>query len=172
MDLRIVPERFVDTRLTEILLRLQVSHQHGSGDVARQLKTSLTNKQAIGIIDEDAKKGVKPQYFSEFLMLRKVHNLLLKKHKVKEHYLIVICPEIEHWLLEIASLSNIDPSEYKFSPDIKDFRNQTKTGDIRKNAEFERFIRDLFKNGEPGLVTLHSWLRSFQEQTIIQFHKL
>ena len=58
---------------------------------------------ALGIIDEDKNKGPVAKYFTEFELLLEENGLILKKHIESQHYLILICPEIENWLLNNAA---------------------------------------------------------------------
>ncbi len=104
VESNIVPECYVDTRITEILgqAKGKYNHQHGCGNVANKMQNDLKDRIVLGIIDEDLHKGRQSKYFLEFDFILKKDMLILKKHKTKLHYLILVCPEIEKWLFEDA----------------------------------------------------------------------
>ena len=162
--LNIVPECYVDTKIAEILGQVKkYNHQHGCSDVARELKNKLRDKIALGIIDEDKNKGPHAKYFLEFELLLKENNLILQKHKIKEHYLILICPEVEEWLLSDAEKVNITPADEKYNlpADLKGFVQKTKIQNIEKNEGFKRFIKALVKEKSPSITTLKKWIEMF-----------
>src|SRR5256885_10891836 len=110
--LNIVPECYVDTKLAEILAEssTKFNHQKGHGNVANKMQFALKNRVALGVIDEDTIKVRKAKYFSEFKEIRTENNLILQKHSRRKHYLIIIKPAIEKWLLENAKVSEVVPS--------------------------------------------------------------
>lgn len=162
----IVPECYVDTKIAEILgqAKRKYNHQHGSGDVANEMKNRLKDKVVLGIVDEDFRKGIKPGYFLEFDLIIEKDNLILKKHKTKSHYLIFICPEVEKWLLVDAEKININPSDEKFNlpVELKGFTKISKIKDIDKNEGFKNFIKTLVKQKAPSITTLKTWIELFK----------
>ncbi|MGN6415999.1 MAG: hypothetical protein ACTHMC_00810 [Pseudobacter sp.] len=96
------------------------------------------------------------------------NNLILKKHKDFQQYLILICPEIEKWLLKDAMVINLDPADEKFGlpPGLKGFRSISKTQDMDRNDGFKRFIKALINNNAPSVSTLQSWLDLYKSGTI------
>src|SRR5450432_1899479 len=141
--LNILPECFVDTKVVEIICYAaeKYNHQHGCGQIANQLKNRLKDVIALGIIDEDKNKGPVAKYFLEFEEMKSEHGLVLKKHKIKDQYLILICPEIEEWLLSNANLVGVDLSNYNLPEYLKGFKRITKTQNIDKNVQFYQFIK-------------------------------
>lgn len=167
--LNIVPECFVDTKIAEILGQAKkYNHQHGCGDVANVLKNKLQDTIALGIIDEDKNKGPGAKYFSEFKTLVEKNKLILKKHKNKKHYLILICPEVEKWLLTDSQKVNIDPTDdsYKLPDQLTSFVKRTKTRNIEKNEGFKRFIKALEREKAPSITTLKLWIELFKEDKL------
>ncbi|MFN0050347.1 MAG: hypothetical protein ACKVOU_14585 [Cytophagales bacterium] len=84
--LNIVCECYLDTKVAEIVgeaTKFGFNHQHSCGDVAKELKTILKNKIALGIVDEDRDKGSIPQYFLEFATIKVKEGLILKNIKKK-----------------------------------------------------------------------------------------
>ena len=169
----IVPECYVDTKIAEILgqAKNKYNHQHGSGDVANKMLSSLKEKMALGIIDEDANKGIKSKYFLEFDTIIQRENLILKKHPTNSHYLILICPEIEKWLLADAEKVGINPTEieYNLPYRLQKLIKISKRKDIDKNEGFKNFIKALVREKSPSITTLKTWIELFKTD---QLHSL
>ncbi len=166
--LNILPECYVDTKVAEIISRSseKYNHQHGCGQIARQLKSRLKNIVALGIIDEDKNKGPVANYFLEFQELITENNLILKKHRSRKQYLILICPEIEAWLLDNANVVNIDPENFGLPSALKDFRQITKMQSIDQNIGFYQFVKILMNRNAPGILTLQNWIDAFNRGLI------
>jgi len=165
-ELNIIPECYVDTKVAEIVGQAskKYNHQHGCGDVANRLIKSKDNI-CIGIIDEDKNKGPRAKYFSEFVSIKEENSLILKKHKGRKQYLILICPEIERWLMNDAIAVQIDPTDekYKLPPVLKGFTSLCKTQDIDSNEGFYRFIKALINKNAPSIITLKKWIELFKK---------
>lgn len=161
----IVPECFVDTRIAEILgqAKRKYNHQHGFGGVSSELLSSLKEQIALGIIDEDKNKG-QSKYFLEFDLVVQENNLILKKHKNKKHYLILVCPEVEKWLLHDAKMIGVNPSdaEYNLPNELKGLIKISKIKDIDRNEGFKKFIKTLIREQAPSITTLKKWIELFK----------
>jgi hypothetical protein len=121
-ELNIIAECYVDTKVAEIVGQSKkYNHQHGCGDIAKILQGKLQNTVCLGIVDEDKYKGEKPKYFSDFKVIIEEHNLILKKHVNREHYLILICPEMEEWLLNDAKVADILLEKFDLPDKLKGF---------------------------------------------------
>jgi len=166
--LNILPECHVDTKLAEIITQAseKYNHQHGCGQIAAQLKNKLKDNIALGIIDEDKNKGPVAKYFLEFKEIKSENGLTLKRHDKRKQYLILICPEIEEWLLINATSVDVDIANHNLPPQLKGFKQITKTQDIDRNIEFYQFIKLLVKKKAPGIITLRNWIEAFKNDTI------
>ena len=166
--LNILPECHVDTKVAEIISYAseKYNHQHGCGQIANQLKNRLKDNIVLGIIDEDKNKGPVANYFLEFEEIRSENGLILKRHNTRKQYLILICPEIEEWLLMNANSVNADLSSFDLPIDLKGFKQITKTQNIDINIGFYQFIKSLVNKNAPGIVTLKSWIDAFKTNTI------
>lgn len=167
-ELNIVPECYVDTKVAEIAGQAtrKYNHQHSCGDVANQLKNKLKDNVSIGIIDEDKHKGPAAKYFSEFDVVKTENNLILKKHKTRKQYLVLVCPEIEEWLMADASYVNINPTDYDLPESMKGFKEITKTQDIDKHLGFYRFTKALLRENAPSITTLRNWIELFKKDEL------
>jgi hypothetical protein len=161
-ELNIVPECYVDTKVAEIVGRARkYNHQHGCGNVANELKNKLKDNIALGIVDEDKNKGAVSKYFVEFNIVKTENNLVLKKHKERKHYLVLVCPEMEEWLLNDGKAVGIAPSDFDLPKDLKGFKQISKIQDIDKNIGFHQFIKRLLQENAPAITTLKSWIDLF-----------
>ena len=133
------------------------------------MKNRLRDNIALGIIDEDQGKGSVANYFLEFKLVKSENNLLLKKHTKRNQYLILICPEIEVWLLNDAKSISINPSEYNLPENLNGLKKLSKTQNIDNNADFHRFVKALIRNNAPSITTLKGWLELFNRK---ELHKL
>ena len=163
----IVPECYVDTKIAEILgqAKRKYNHQHGSGDVSNEMQTNKKLQQfALGIIDEDKDKGAVPNYFLEFDTIIEKDNLILKKHPSRKHYLVLVCPEAEKWLLNDAKKAGINPTdkEYNLPNALKGFISVSKLKKIDRDLGFYRFIKALVKAKAPSITTLKKWIELFK----------
>ncbi len=166
--LNILPECHVDTKVAEIITHAseKYNHQHGCGQIANQLKNRLKDKIALGIIDEDKNKGPLPHYFSEFEEMKSENGLILKKHNTRKQYLILICPEIEKWLMTNANFVNVKFSDFNLPLDLNGLKQITKTQNIDMNIEFYQFIKSLINKKASGLIVLKKWIEAFKTNTI------
>jgi hypothetical protein len=166
--LNILPECYVDTKVAEIVAGSseKYNHQHGCGQIAYQMKNRFRDIIALGIIDEDKNKGPVAKYFLEFDEIISENGLILKKHRERKQYLIMICPEIEQWLLMNATSVNVNLSDFNLPSHLKEFKKTTKTQNIDSNLGFYQFIKHLLKKNSPGIMTLQSWVNAFAINTI------
>jgi hypothetical protein len=120
------------------------------------------NNICLGIIDEDKNKGTRAKYFSEFALAKEENHLILKRHTERKQYLILICPEIEQWLMIDAKSVQIDPTEFGLPPNLKGFTSICKTQDIDRNEGFYRFIKELINKNAPSITTFKKWIDCFK----------
>jgi hypothetical protein len=160
-ELNIVPECEVDTRIVQILANItkRPNHQKGHGNVANKMQFDLKDQPALGVIDDDTVKVRKAKYFSQFRLIRTENSLVLQKHPQLHHYLIIINPAIEKWLLENAEAVKVVPEN--LGNKLSDLKNFTKKKSIHKNQDFYVFIKKLIRQQAPGIITLKTWIEKF-----------
>lgn len=159
----VVPECHIDTRLVQLLLgeNERPNHQHGKGEVLNTLNTALKNNIAFGIIDEDKNKGAKPKLlngFSEIIKKENDHFLEIKKHLTNSHHLIIICPEIEKWLMGACTEIGLNPMEYDLPLELKGLKEVSKSKEIEKHLGFRRLVSALEHNNSARIMCLKKWL--------------
>lgn len=123
------------------------------------MQFALKNQIALGIIDEDTIKIRKARYFSEFKVIKTENSLILQKHIQLNHYLIIISPAIENWLLQNAIISEVIPEN--LGDQLEDLKDFTKNKAIYKNQDFYNFIKKLIRKEAPGIITLKTWIEQF-----------
>jgi hypothetical protein len=146
-DLYFVPECYVDTNLVESLLDSDgVNHQKGCNTVVNTMKGKLLNDSfAVGVIDSDKRK---PSYVNEFTEIAHTEHLSLLKHATKAHYLVIVSPAMDKFILDCAEEEDVDLSEYDLPSDLNAFKNQTKAVSTKNDVRFKRLFKKLKNNSE------------------------
>ena len=145
MDLHIIPECYIDTKLIKALVPPQTkyNHQKGCPKVVQVMKEYFNDNFAVGIIDRDKKEL---GYANEFdLVIEVSDSLQLFKHRNKNHYLIFICPAVEKWIIACASDAGIMLSDYGLPNDFRSLMKTTKTSKSENDDEFSSNFKELFK---------------------------
>lgn len=133
----------------------------GSSVVLPTIEKQFKNRFAIGLIDDDKRK---PKAFDQYQTLIKEENNLQLRHKFQsQHFLIVLYPAVEDWLLENVRLTKIDFKNFKTRQDLM---RVTKNKDVAKDQTFKRFLNDLKQADAPGLVTMAAWIKELRERHV------
>ncbi|MEN0045751.1 MAG: hypothetical protein AAF806_01695 [Bacteroidota bacterium] len=152
--LQILVEGEADTVFIDFL-GFENTKAGSSGNVANVMKEKLATRLALGIVDDD--KGKVPKYFSEFELKEEKDDLLLKKHKSRKHYLIIIQPALETWLLEAADQVGIKTERYGFK-NLKQLKRVTKSQKVKKNQKFKDFLNTLKQKKGTPTKTICKWI--------------
>lgn len=145
MDLHIIIECYIDTKLVKALVPPQTkyNHQKGCPKVVKVMQDNFKDDFSVGIIDRDKKEL---GYVNEFdLVIEAPNNLQLLKHRNKNHYLIFICPAVEKWIIDGASDAGILLSDYGLPNDFRSLMKITKTSKDENDDEFSSNFKELFK---------------------------
>lgn len=156
-EYRVLPECDGDTLMINLLGFKNPNHQFGISVVAKAMQENFATRIAVGIVDNDKKNH--PKYFSSFEILDEKHNLILKKHPTKKHYLIFLNPAFDTWIWNHAIDNNIDPSRFKIR-DFKYFMKLTKNQNVHKNENVRQFINALKQKKNSPLNTLENWIKT------------
>jgi hypothetical protein len=98
----------------------------------------------LGIVDEDFEDR---EYAEEFTLLFHLSGQLkLKKHPASHHYLIMICPGFEEWLLERTKEMGKTMEDYGLHSDLIRLRKTTKTAKSEDEDPYSDNFRRLFKS--------------------------
>lgn len=159
-DLHIIPECYIDTNITEYLLDFHgVNHQKGCNAVAKNMmKTSLKDQFAIGIIDNDKRQH---SYVNEFEELAHSEYITLLKHKSKSHYLVLISPAMDQFIMDCAREQEINLQDYGLPTTLAEFTRITKDVKAKNDYRFKRLFEAIKNSHE--ILLLYSVLQYLNE---------
>ncbi len=155
----ILPECYADTLLVHLLGFKYPNHCPSIGAVANTMKKQSL---AIGVIDRDKRQ---PKYFSEFDLLEEKHDLQLKKHPNKRHYLIVVSPAFEKWIFKAADSVDVKPEKYGFKT-WKRFKNISKSRTVDRNQDFKQFINAIKQKKSPPTEQMIEWIQDILDKNL------
>ena len=146
----IIPECYVDTNLVETLLCFDAcNHQKGCNQVAKVMQEKFADRFAVGIIDADKRH---PGYLNEFRKIVSSKHLELFRHPVRSHFIILVHPAADGFILSCAETAQIDVTDYELSPVLKEFTAQTKNVMSNKDVRFKRLFKSMKNVGEMKLL--------------------
>lgn len=154
-DLYIIPECYIDTNLVESLIITEgCNHQKGCNTVVNTMQKKFGNGFALGIIDNDKRQVA---YVSNFSEIANTTSLSLRKHHSKPHYLIMVAPAMDGFLLKCAQELNINMAEYGYPSLLKDFTTITKSVTSKNDSGFKKLFKAL--NNASEMIILKKWLQ-------------
>lgn len=145
----IMPECFIDTNFIETILGDEVNHQRSCGAVINNMKSRFDDRFAIGIIDNDKRRV---PYLDECHEVLKSQNFSLVKHNKKHHYIFLITPAIEKFILSNAKSENIIMEDFNLPSDFEALKVRTKKVGANKDETFKRLFKVLKNTPEIRLL--------------------
>lgn len=146
----IIPECYIDTNLVETLVcQGGCNHQKGCNQVAKVMKEKFANRFAVGMIDADKRR---PGYLNEFREIASSEHLKLFRHPVRPHFIVLVSPAADGFILSCAEKLGVDMSDYGLSPELKEFTIQTKNVMSNKDSRFKRLFKSMKGQGEIRLL--------------------
>jgi len=146
----IIPECYIDTNLVETLVcTAGCNHQKGCNQVARVMQRKFSDRFAVGIIDADKRK---PSYLDEFLKIASSEHITLFRHSNRPHFMILVHPAADGFILSCAEVAEINMMDYGLSPILKEFTAQTKNVLSNKDSRFKRLFKAMGNCGEIKLM--------------------
>jgi hypothetical protein len=172
MDLHVLPECYVDTKLIKMIVPPssgRYNHQKGTNVLARMMPEDKLRKRkagdlhdtfALGIVDEDFEDRAYPKQFE--LIYHLPNQIKLKKHPDKHHYLIMICPVFEKWLLKIVDEMGHTMNDFGLPDDLEKLKNITKTSKSETEDPYSDNFRRLFKalrdTNPQSVILIRHWI--------------
>lgn len=157
----IIPECYIDTNLVETLVCPGgCNHQKGCNQVAKVMQEKFAGRFAVGMIDADKRR---PGYLNEFREIAASQHLRLFRHTGRQHFIMLVQPAADGFILACASEAKADMAEYGLSPVLKEFTSQTKNVMSNKDPHFRRLFKAIRNTGEFKL--LESVLRYLADNT-------
>lgn len=156
MSNNILPECHADTLLVEILGYERPNHCASIGQVARAMESNYKNKVAVGVIDKD-KPGTEPTYFRKFELLVEKGGLELKWYPATKHFIVIVDPVLEQWLIDTANKLGVPLDRYKFD-NLKKLKRVTKSQDAADNQNLKDFLNTLKQKKGSPLKSMIEWI--------------
>lgn len=146
----ILPECYVDTNLVETLACPGgCNHQKGCNQVAKVMREKFADRFAVGIIDADKRR---PGYLSEFREIASSEHLKVFRHPVRSHFIILVHPAADGFILSCAESAQVNMMDYELSPVLKEFTAQTKNVMSNKDVRFKLLFKSMKDVGEMKLL--------------------
>jgi len=158
---RFIPECHADTALVRFLSGdfPNIDHESGIGNVVNNFKTVKDQRfRLVGVVDDDRRK---PPYLDDFQIIQSSDNVSLQKKPSAEHYIIVIKPAFEKFLLNDAESVGISLADFNLPASLKPLCKETKKPQIEKNEDFLNLLSKLKYLQAPGITVLDTFLQSF-----------
>ena len=135
----IIPECYIDTNLVETLVcKGGCNHQKGCNQVVKVMQEKFADRFAVGIIDADKRQ---PGYLNDFYEVATSEHIKLLRHNVRSHFIFLINPAADGFILSCANMGNIKMEEYGLSPILKEFTYQTKNVMSNKDVRFKNLFK-------------------------------
>lgn len=166
MDLNVLPECYIDTKLTTILVPPKGHYNHQKGThVLKRMKEKLMNEFALGIVDEDFEDRA---YTQEFTLVYDFPGCLqLLRHPDRAHFLILRCPGMETWIINRARESTLTLEAFGLPEEISALKKITKTSksgsDDPYSENFRRLFKALKQADRPSIKVLTLWISYLKE---------
>ncbi len=155
----IIPEDGAMRALVLILGFSKPDTGQGIGDTLNKIERLFTNRFAIGIVDNDKREPKLFDLYGE--ILKEQDSLQLLRKPKSSHFLIVVDPAIELWLLDNAEKAAV----HSPFPTMKDLQRITKNElSVVKDQGFKQFINDLNQANAPGFKTMATWFEELYEK--------
>lgn len=146
----IIPECYIDTNLIETLVCTDgCNHQKGCNQVAKVMQEKFSERFAVGIIDADKRR---PGYIGYFNEVAASKHLKLYRHIARYHFIILVHPAADGFILDCAAQANIDITKYGLPNTLKEFTVQTKNIMSNKDIRFKHLFKDMENIGEIKLI--------------------
>ncbi|MHB2026204.1 MAG: hypothetical protein ACYCPQ_06155 [Elusimicrobiota bacterium] len=87
--------------------RWEREHAYDKGRVCKKVEKS---SGGVGLVDEDP-GSASPGYMAKLKLILKQHDIRVLKDEHSQNRVIVLCPELEGWLLETAKQSSVNIDE-------------------------------------------------------------
>ena len=166
MDLYVLPECYIDTKLVKVLVppRGKYNHQKGT-NVLKQMDEILKDEFALGIVDEDVQDRHYAESFEVIYDLP--FSLRLLKHRNRHHFLIYICPAVEKWIIAAADDATIVLTDHGLPHDFDKLRKISKSSKSENSDPYSENFQQLFimlNQRKPNcVVVLSLWIKYLKD---------
>ena len=102
------------------------------------MQRKFAERFAVGVIDADKRR---PSYLTEFREIAASEHLKLLRHNARPHFIILVQPAADGFILSCAEAAQIDVAEYGLPGTLKEFTAQTKNVMSNKDVRFKRLFK-------------------------------
>ena len=152
----IIPACYAETLLMKTLGYLcHENHQSGDGNVINALQKQKDKKiKFIGVMDKP--QGTSPSHIkSEYVDQEKgPNNLILKKHKKNNHYIIYIDELLEDWIIRVGKSKKIQSPYSEFQT----FKEEMKSSRLLTNKRILRYFDEIKTQKPDSFRMIVQWI--------------
>lgn len=131
--------------------RKEIKHVFGKGNVCNNLKR---NKNSKGLMDDDP-LSYQPRHIDKFRVITDKDNIKLLYDDQNKNHLIILCPRLEEWILNVIRETKVDITNYDLPNDAYKLHKTINTN-LKK---FKKLIEDV-KQQSKILKTLEEFIKS------------
>jgi hypothetical protein len=166
-----VPECYFDTVLFKKILKTnkRLKHRKGCNNVVNSFrivkgkKGDLFDSFGVGMVDKDKQEL---DYLNECEAIIESDNLILWKHKEKQHFIIQLCPPIEKWIVEILEADNRTVEEFGYSKDYKKLKHAIKEDiDDESDEKLNNLLNAILSSKSETIKKLEAILLYLRDKT-------
>lgn len=142
-ELSIIPECYIDTNLIESLVppvHGRYNHQKGCPAVAKKMQEKYADEFSLGIMDNDKKKV---SYLEDFSLVADDKTLYVYKHKERHHYIVLITPAVEMFIISAAKELGIVLKDFDVPDTLNDMKRETKQIDAKSAKKYRALFHVL-----------------------------
>ena len=89
---------------------------------------------------------------NEFYLTEEKHFIKIYRHQSNNNLLIVLCPDLENWILKAAKSSKVDVSTFNLPKKASTMHNTINT----RLPNFEKLIQALIEEKNPAILYLQA----------------
>ncbi len=115
----------------------KIIHSGNRGEICKVLEKT---ENSIGIMDEDP-NSPQPHYFKKLKHIQSKEGLKLYKDKERDNKVILICPRLEEWVLEIVKEEKININDFDLPTDPNQFHKRVNVN----ISKFQQLVNTLKK---------------------------
>jgi len=130
--------------------RKEIKHMFSKGNVCNRLEKSKNSK---GLVDEDP-VSAQPSYIGKLKPFLNKHGIKLLLDEKNQNQLILLCPRLEDWILNVTKEVNIDVLKYGLPNDPNKLH-----GALNVKLDKFRDLIDKIKQKSEMLKTLEEFIR-------------
>ena len=104
------------------------------------MKEKLSDKFDVGIEDKEKRHD---SYVNEFEEKGQTDTLNFYKHPDKAHFLIMIDPAVDRFILKCAKEEKVEMKQFDLSDELRSFTAQTKQVSSKEDTNFKKLFHEI-----------------------------